>query len=318
MEVIKKELIIPCDINLAELFGTRDCVLRLLESHLGVSLRVYHNRLTVEGSTSSTDAALHVLHELISLLQQDLHPSSDEISLLIDDYFHADNTDESVDASVVYTSGKGIAVVPKTVGQKKYCQAIQHNSITFVTGPAGSGKTYLALAFALRALKNHEISRIILTRPVIEAGESLGFLPGTLQDKLDPYIRPLYDALIDLEGTQTVGGWIQNRTLEIAPLAYMRGRSLNHAFVILDEAQNTTHAQMKLFLTRLGFGSRFVITGDITQKDVAGTSGLISAQKILGNLGDIAFVTLDRNDIVRHSLVASIVDAYDAFEKLRP
>ena len=221
-----------------------------------------------------------------------------------------------MDASVVYTSGKGIAVVPKTVGQKKYCQAIQHNSITFVTGPAGSGKTYLALAFALRALKNHEISRIILTRPVIEAGESLGFLPGTLEDKLDPYIRPLYDALIDLEGTQTVGTWIQNRTLEIAPLAYMRGRSLNHAFVILDEAQNTTHAQMKLFLTRLGFGSRFVITGDITQKDLAGTSGLISAQRILGSLGDIAFVTLDRNDIVRHSLVASIVDAYDAFEKL--
>lgn len=142
-------------------------------------------------------------------------------------------------------------------------------------------------------------------------------MPGTLQDKLDPYIRPLYDALIDLEGTQTVGTWIQNRTLEIAPLAYMRGRSLNHAFVILDEAQNTTHAQMKLFLTRLGFGSRFVITGDITQKDVAGTSGLISAQNILGNLGDIAFVTLDRNDIVRHSLVASIVDAYDAFERLK-
>lgn len=141
-------------------------------------------------------------------------------------------------------------------------------------------------------------------------------MPGTLQDKLDPYIRPLYDALIDLEGTQTVGTWIQNRTLEIAPLAYMRGRSLNHAFVILDEAQNTTHAQMKLFLTRLGFGSRFVITGDITQKDLAGTSGLISAQRILGSLGDIAFVTLDRNDIVRHSLVASIVDAYDAFEKL--
>ncbi len=190
-------------------------------------------------------------------------------------------------------------------------EAIRSNAITFGVGPAGTGKTYLAMAMAVAALKRHEVSRIVLTRPVVEAGESLGFLPGTLEEKLDPYVRPLYDALLDMADAEKVATYMEQGTIEIAPLAFMRGRTFSDAFVILDEAQNTTPQQMKMFLTRMGFSSKFVVTGDATQRDLVGPGGLDQAREVLAGIDGIEFVDLDRNDIVRNALVARIVDAYD-------
>ena len=213
------------------------------------------------------------------------------------------------------TSGKPVA--PKTLGQKKYVDAITNNMIVFGVGPAGTGKTYLAMAKAITAFKNEEVSRIILTRPAIEAGEKLGFLPGDLQSKVDPYLRPLYDALYQIMGAEAFQRNMEKGLIEVAPLAYMRGRTLDNAFIILDEAQNTTPAQMKMFLTRIGFGSKAVITGDQTQKDLPNgqKSGLDDAMKILKNIEDIKVCTLDSKDVVRHPLVQKIVNAYEVYEK---
>lgn len=211
---------------------------------------------------------------------------------------------------------RGKAIRPKTVGQKRYIDAIRRNTVTFCLGPAGTGKTYLAMAMAVAALKRHEVGRIVLTRPVVEAGESLGFLPGTLQEKIDPYVRPLFDALFDMTDMERGGELIEQGIIEIAPLAYMRGRTLNDAFVVLDEAQNTTPEQMKMFLTRLGFNSKFIITGDMTQRDLMGRrGGLSDIERILSDVDDIAFIHLDRSDVVRHALVGRIVEAYDAYEQ---
>ena len=215
-------------------------------------------------------------------------------------------------ADDVLLTFRGRAIRPKTAGQKRYVDSIRKNTITFGVGPAGTGKTYLAMAMAVAALKRKEVGRIVLARPVVEAGESLGFLPGTLQEKLDPYVRPLYDALFDMTDMERGNSLIEQGVIEIAPLAFMRGRTMNDAFVILDEAQNTTPEQMKMFLTRLGFNSRFVVTGDASQKDLKGASGLDHARRVLSGVDDIDFIDLDRNDIVRHTLVARIVDAYNA------
>jgi phosphate starvation-inducible PhoH-like protein len=207
-------------------------------------------------------------------------------------------------------------VRPKTLGQKRYVDAIDVNTVTFGIGPAGTGKTYLAMAKAVQALQRNEINKIVLTRPAVEAGERLGFLPGTLNDKIDPYLRPLFDALGDMLDPDLVVKLMAQNVVEVAPLAYMRGRTLNDAYVILDEAQNTTHEQMKMFLTRLGFGSKLVVTGDVTQVDLpGGGSGLRHASRVLRNLPDIYFAELTSDDVVRHSLVARIVDAYDEFER---
>lgn len=217
-------------------------------------------------------------------------------------------------ADIVKRRGKSIR--PKTVGQSEYVQAIDNNTVVFGIGPAGSGKTYLAVAKAVQALQNKQVSRIILTRPAVEAGENLGFLPGTLNDKIDPYLRPLYDALRDMLDPEMIPKLMDAGIIEVAPLAYMRGRTLNDAFVILDEAQNTTPAQMKMFLTRLGFGSTIVVTGDISQVDLprGQVSGLRIVRRILNNVDDIHFADLSAQDVVRHQLVGRIVDAYDSFD----
>jgi phosphate starvation-inducible PhoH-like protein len=216
--------------------------------------------------------------------------------------------------SIISARGKNIR--PKTVNQKNYVDAIDQNTIVFGIGPAGTGKTYLAMAKAVQALHRKEVSRIILTRPAVEAGERLGFLPGTLSDKIDPYLRPLFDALHDMMDPETVPKLMATGTIEVAPLAYMRGRTLNDSFIILDEAQNTTPEQMKMFLTRLGFNSKMIVTGDVTQIDLpGGASGLILAKNILSDVEDMAFCVLDSTDVVRHSLVGKIVDAYSKFEE---
>ena len=220
-------------------------------------------------------------------------------------------------AEDVLLTYRGRALRPKTAGQKRYVDSIRRNTITFGIGPAGTGKTYLAMAMAVAALKRREVNRIVLCRPVVEAGESLGYLPGTLQEKLDPYVRPLYDALFDMTDMEKGNALIEQGVIEIAPLAYMRGRTMNDAFVILDEAQNTTPEQMKMFLTRMGFRSKFVVTGDGSQRDLTGPSGLSSARRALEGVEDIAFVDLGKADIVRHALVARIVEAYEKAEASR-
>ena len=221
-----------------------------------------------------------------------------------------------LDSDVICHTIMGKPIKPKTMGQKKYVDAISKNTIVMGIGPAGTGKTYLAVAMAVKAFKNHEINRIILTRPAVEAGEKLGFLPGDLQNKVDPYLRPLYDALFDMMGAETFAKYIEKGSIEVAPLAYMRGRTLDDAFIILDEAQNTTREQMKMFLTRLGFGSKIVITGDITQIDLPSdkVSGLKDAVRILDNVPDIAICRLTASDVVRHALVQRIIAAYETAE----
>jgi phosphate starvation-inducible PhoH-like protein len=219
----------------------------------------------------------------------------------------------------VLVTYRGRPIKPKTLGQRRYLEAIRHNYVTFGIGPAGTGKTYLAVAMAVFSLKNKEVERIILTRPAVEAGEKLGFLPGDLQDKVDPYLRPIYDALYDILGVDTFQKYMTKNIIEVAPLAYMRGRTLNDSFVILDEAQNTTPQQMKMFLTRLGFGSKMVVTGDVTQIDLPhGTSGLKQAQGIFQGIDGIACMALNESDVVRHEIVGRIIKAYDLYEQRRP
>lgn len=219
----------------------------------------------------------------------------------------------------ICVTSKGRPVKPKTIGQKRYCDAIKNNTITIGVGPAGTGKTYLAVALAVTAFRAHEVNRIILTRPAVEAGEKLGFLPGDLQSKVDPYLRPLYDALFDMLGAETYQRYVERGNIEVAPLAYMRGRTLDDSFIILDEAQNTTGEQMKMFLTRLGFNSKMVITGDITQIDLpsGSRSGLKECMKVLKNINDIAQVMFTEKDVVRHRLVQDIIKAYAKIEEVR-
>lgn len=299
------------------LFGNADMNLKLIEQELGVSIVTRGESVGISGPEDKVELAQAVLNNLLAVIRKGISISQRETVYAIQmaekgtlEYFK-DLYDEEISKNV---KGKSIRV--KTLGQRHYVNAIKSRDLVFGIGPAGTGKTYLAVVMAVTALKNGTVSKIILTRPAVEAGESLGFLPGDLKEKVDPYLRPLYDALHDIVGTEHTLRLIERGTIEIAPLAYMRGRTLDDAFVILDEAQNTTHAQMKMFLTRLGFGSKMIITGDTSQIDLpkGAKSGLVEAENVLKGVSGISLVHLEQADVVRHPLVGRIIEAYGKSE----
>jgi phosphate starvation-inducible PhoH-like protein len=297
-----------------ELAGEQDQVLRALEDRLDLEIALRGNRLTLSGMEARVRSGAQVVEQLAELVLTGRPIAPGTIDSVADAVEGAEPVGPMLD-DVVWRNGRFV-VTPRTAGQKRYVDAVRANTITFGIGPAGTGKTYLAVAIATAALMRREVARIILTRPAVEAGERLGFLPGDLAAKVDPYLRPLFDALYDMLDPERVESLFDRGQVEVAPLAFMRGRSLNDSFIILDEAQNTTAEQMKMFLTRLGYGSRMIVNGDITQVDipVAQRSGLLSAMDVLEGVQDIAFVRLDRRDVVRHRLVQRIVDAYGTAE----
>ncbi len=312
MDTASLRINLPERVDASRLAGPSDCVLRSLEQRAGVSLVLRGSTIMVSGPSLDVETAVQVLHALFDLVLHGRVPSSEDAARLVDE---VRSTSKAVASGDVLLTHRGRSVRARTSGQQRYLEAIQRHTITFCLGPAGTGKTYLAMAVAVAALRRREIGRIVLTRPVVEAGENLGFLPGTLEEKVDPYVRPLLDALYDLVDAEKANDYIDKGQIEIAPLAYMRGRTLNDAFVILDEAQNTTPEQMKMFLTRLGFNSKFIVTGDASQRDLPGKrAGLTDIERILGGVDDIAFIHLGSTDVVRHSLVGKIVEAYEAYE----
>lgn len=307
------------DINLLSIvFGKLDENIGLIEKELDVSIKSKNDKVLICGDEEKVEDATLLLKNLIETARkQNILSLSDvrySISLIKNNEKRP--VSELLKDTVVYTS-MGKPIRAKTLGQKRYIDAINNNDIVFGIGPAGTGKTYLAMAAAVRAFKSKEVNRIILTRPAVEAGENLGFLPGDLQNKVDPYLRPLYDALFEILGHDTYNNLFEKGLIEVAPLAYMRGRTLDSAFVILDEAQNTTNEQMKMFLTRLGYGSKAIITGDVTQIDLprGKQSGLKTVLRILAGVKGIGITYLNKNDIVRHPLVQRIIDAYEKYEK---
>lgn len=320
MIIIKKEIEILSQDDLMILFGNFDKNRKYIQNRFGVKIKTENNMLTIKGDEIGVNLAENLISQLLKLVENT--KSLDFQSLK----YHADmlereNKDviKSLLNEVVITTAEGKPIKPKTLGQKSYVDMIKENDIVFGIGPAGTGKTYLAVAAAVAAFKSGQVNRIILTRPAVEAGESLGFLPGDLQDKVDPYLRPLYDALFEIFGFENYQDLVEKEIIEIAPLAYMRGRTLDNSFVILDEAQNTTHEQMKMFLTRLGYGSKAIITGDITQVDLprGKKSGLASASRILDGVEGISFMRFSSIDVVRHPLVQRIIDAYELDDKKR-
>lgn len=309
--------IVVDDVAMVRLLGPQDRLLLTIERQFpAVEVAARGNRITIEGSPAEVKAASRLVEELIHLVQNDQDLATIDVTesarALSED---ADSSSTSLLTQAIITT-RGKSIRPKTQGQRDYVDAIDQNTIIFGIGPAGTGKTYLAMAKAVQALQRKEVNRIILTRPAVEAGERLGFLPGTLTDKIDPYLRPLFDALNEMMDPELVAKLVAVGTIEVAPLAYMRGRTLNDSFVVLDEAQNTTPEQMKMFLTRLGFGSKMVVTGDITQVDLpVGSSGLQLVTRVLDGLDEIHFTRLTSADVVRHSLVGQIVDAYTRYDE---
>ena len=313
MEPTQVRLTVPDSLDVTRVMGPADSLLRRIEAATDAAVSVRGNAVTVIGSAEEANALVQVFSALIREVEAGGTPTEADVDLLLS-RAAAGNASQAAPFDDILVTHRGRPIRPKTAGQAAYIDAIRTHTVTFALGPAGTGKTYLAMAMVVAALRRRDVSRIVLTRPVVEAGESLGFLPGTLEEKLDPYVRPLYDALFDMVDAEKASTMVEQGVIEIAPLAFMRGRTLNDAFVILDEAQNTTPEQMKMFLTRLGFRSTFVVTGDATQRDIAGTGGLDSARRVLEGVEDIAFCDLDRADIVRHTLVGRIVDAYAAAE----
>ena len=309
----------PQSVNMALIVGPADEILHLVQDAFLARITVRGDTIVLEGDPLEVQSLTALFSDLIKLVEGGDEPSIDYVRHAIDLLRTAEFSPRALREDILLTY-RGRAIRPQTAGQKRYVDAIRENTITFGIGPAGTGKTYLAMAMAVAALKRKEVGRIILTRPVVEAGESLGFLPGTLTEKVDPYIRPLYDALFDMTDMERATQLIESGVIEIAPLAFMRGRTLNDSFIILDEAQNTTPEQMKMFLTRLGFGSKAVITGDITQIDLPGgkQSGLREALRVLDHVEGIAQCYLTEKDVVRHELVQRIVKAYAEYESKKP
>lgn len=308
-------LLVPGDHSMVALLGARDELLRLIEDAFAAGVHVRGNEITISGDPDEVAQIHRLFEELITLLRRgqglDKAVVGQTIRMVRGG---AEERPSQVlgDAALTY---RGRTIRPKTLGQKHYLDAIKNNTVTFGIGPAGTGKTYLAMASAVQALSDKHVRRLIITRPAVEAGESLGFLPGTLQEKVDPYLRPLWDALHDMMDPDELVGHVERGTIEIAPLAFMRGRTLNDSFIVLDEAQNTTAEQMKMFLTRIGFGSKAVVTGDITQSDLRGqASGLRIVRHILRGIKGVAFSELDADDVVRHHIVQRIVEAYERHE----
>ena len=301
----------PRSVDMALIVGPADETLRLVQDSFQARITVRGDAIVLEGDPIEVQSLTALFSDLIKLVEDGGEPTCDYVRRAIDLLRTAEFSPQTLREDILLTY-RGRAIRPKTAGQKRYVDAVREHTVTFGIGPAGTGKTYLAMAMAVAALKRKEVGRIILTRPVVEAGESLGFLPGTLAEKVDPYIRPLYDALFDMTDMERANQLIDSGVIEIAPLAFMRGRTLNDSFIILDEAQNTTPEQMKMFLTRLGFGSKMVVTGDATQLDLPrGVSGLKGVRDVLDGIDGIAFCELSGKDVVRHSLVAAIVAAYD-------
>lgn len=300
------------------LFGNFDKNRKFIENKFDVKIKTEDGKISVKGEQVNLKLAVKLIEEVIEVIKKEKSIDFQKLKYF-SDMLVSENKEvikSSLD-QVIVTTANGKAIKPKTLGQKSYVSMINNNDVVFGIGPAGTGKTYLAVAMAIRAFKNNEVNRIILTRPAVEAGESLGFLPGDLQDKVDPYLRPLYDALFEIFGFETYQNLVEKGAIEVAPLAYMRGRTLDNSFVILDEAQNTTFEQMKMFLTRLGYGSKAIITGDITQIDLprGKNSGLKSASRILRNVRGIEFMEFSGVDVVRHPLVQRIIEAYDKADK---
>ncbi|MCC6395917.1 MAG: PhoH family protein [Bacteroidetes bacterium] len=306
------------------LVGLNDSNLEIVERRFDATIVVRGDTITLRGTAEEVDQLERIFKELLFLLKKNGSVTTNDVETVIDlvtvngepavpkSLTSGLSTDE-LDSVILFT--KNQIIRSKTPGQREYLRQIRANDIVFAVGPAGTGKTYLAVAFAVASLKNNEITKIVLTRPAVEAGESLGFLPGDLKEKVDPYLRPLYDALDDMIPAEKLRAYIEKRVIEIAPLAYMRGRTLNNAFVILDEAQNASAMQMKMFLTRLGPNSRAIVTGDVTQIDLPTkqSSGLVQIQEVLRGVGGIAFVYFDKQDVVRHRLVKDIIDAYEKY-----
>lgn len=301
-----------------ELFGNFDRNIKRIENHLGVNVVLRDNNILIIGEDDKIEIAFSLLLQLKELVDKGQSIDLQKVNYIIQ--LIESNSQEKLsdvsDENIILTA-RGVSIKPKTLGQRKYIKNIKSNDITLCIGPAGTGKTYLAVALAAKAFNKEEVSRIILTRPAVEAGESLGFLPGDLKEKVDPYLRPLYDALFDIFGAEKFTRLMEKGVIEVAPLAYMRGRTLDNAFIILDEAQNTTPEQMKMFLTRLGYGSKAVVTGDITQIDLPNNkkSGLKIAFEVLDGIQGIGISVLDEKDVVRHELVQKIIKAYEKYEK---
>ena len=310
---------IPAERSMVGLLGSRDELLRVIEREFSTDIHVRGNEITVTGRPEETALVSGLFEELLELQASGAELSADAVERVVG-MLRRERVRPAEVLTLDILSSRGRTIRPKTLNQKRYVDAIDNHTIVFAIGPAGTGKTYLAMAKAVKALQAKEVNRIILTRPAVEAGERLGFLPGTLYEKIDPYLRPLYDALHDMLDPDSIPRLTAAGTIEVAPLAYMRGRTLNDSFIILDEAQNTSAEQMKMFLTRLGFGSQVVVTGDVTQVDLpkGQTSGLRVVQDILEGIPDIHFARLTSHDVVRHRLVGEIVDAYERYDARHP
>jgi phosphate starvation-inducible PhoH-like protein len=313
---VSTKIVVPGAHSMVSLLGSRDELLTVIEKALASDVHVRGNEITITGAPAENALAVRLFEELLALLERGQQLSGDAVERSLAMLQTGGNDSPAEVLTLNILSNRGRTIRPKTVNQKRYVEAIDRHTIVFGIGPAGTGKTYLAMAKAVQALQAKQVNRIILTRPAVEAGERLGFLPGTLYEKIDPYLRPLYDALHDMLDPDSIPKLMAAGTIEVAPLAYMRGRTLNDAFIILDEAQNTSPQQMKMFLTRLGFGSKIVVTGDVTQVDLPSgtTSGLRIVREILDGVEDVHFAKLDSSDVVRHKLVSRIVDAYAVYD----